>query len=119
MSDSATASSASTPPTSAPPSPELQTLTISDKIVTDEDKAEAAKLKAEANKAFAGARLCSALLVVILHVNRATAHDFSKAVELYSSAIERNPGDATIWCNRAYARMKLEEFGYALNDASA
>ncbi|KAL1751124.1 Metallo-dependent phosphatase-like protein [Schizophyllum commune] len=99
MSDSATASSASTPPTSAPPSPELQTLTISDKIVTDEDKAEAAKLKAEANKAFA-------------------AHDFSKAVELYSSAIERNPGDATIWCNRAYARMKLEEFGYALNDAT-
>ncbi|KAI4526227.1 protein phosphatase 5 [Schizophyllum commune Loenen D] len=100
MSDSATTSSASTPPTSAPPSPELQTLSISDKIVTDEDKAEAAKLKAEANKAFA-------------------AHDFAKAVELYSSAIEKNPGDATIWCNRAYARMKLEEFGYALNDASA
>ncbi|KAI5830731.1 protein phosphatase 5 [Schizophyllum commune Tattone D] len=99
MSDSATTSSASTPPTSAPPSPELQTLSISDKIVTDEDKAEAAKLKAEANKAFA-------------------AHDFAKAVELYSSAIERNPGDATIWCNRAYARMKLEEFGYALNDAT-
>ncbi|KAL1704966.1 Metallo-dependent phosphatase-like protein [Schizophyllum commune] len=99
MSDSATTSSASTPPTSAPPSPELQTLSISDKIVTDEDKAEAAKLKSEANKAFA-------------------AHDFAKAVELYSSAIEKNPGDATIWCNRAYARMKLEEFGYALNDAT-
>ncbi|KAI5890586.1 protein phosphatase 5 [Schizophyllum commune H4-8] len=99
MSDTATTSSASTPPTSAPPSPELQTLSISDKIVTDEDKAEAAKLKAEANKAFA-------------------AHDFAKAVELYSNAIEKNPGDATIWCNRAYARMKLEEFGYALNDAT-
>lgn len=26
--------------------------------------------------------------------------------------------DATLWCNRAYMRTKLEEHGYALADAS-
>jgi len=41
------------------------------------------------------------------------------AARLYSEAIEKNPNDPTLWCNRAYARMKLEEFGYALSDASA
>jgi len=41
------------------------------------------------------------------------------AAKLYSEAIEKNPNDSTLWCNRAYARMKLEEFGYALSDASA
>ncbi|KAL1742474.1 Metallo-dependent phosphatase-like protein [Schizophyllum fasciatum] len=99
MSDSATESSTSTPPTSLPPSPELQTLSISEKDVSDADKAEATKLKAEANKAF-------------------SAHNFAGAIELYTRAIEKNPTDATFWCNRAYARMKLEEFGYALNDAT-
>jgi len=46
------------------------------------------------------------------------AHDFPTAAKLYSQAIEKNPNDPTLWCNRAYARMKLEEYGYALNDAS-
>lgn len=46
-------------------------------------------------------------------------HEFTRAVELYSEAIENNALDATLWNNRAYARMKLEEFGYALADASA
>ncbi|CAK5265691.1 unnamed protein product [Mycena citricolor] len=86
---------ASTPPSSAP-SPQLQALSIE---VSDEDKAAAAALKTQANKAF-------------------TSHDFPNAAKLYSEAIEKNPSDATIWCNRAYSRMKLEEFGYALTDAS-
>lgn len=47
-----------------------------------------------------------------------TGHDFPKAAELYSKAIELNPKDATLWCNRAYTRIKLEEHGYGLNDAS-
>jgi serine/threonine-protein phosphatase 5 len=34
-------------------------------------------------------------------------------------ALERNPLDATLWCNRAFVRTKLEEHGYALADASA
>jgi serine/threonine-protein phosphatase 5 len=46
------------------------------------------------------------------------AHDFPTAADLYTAAIAKNPLDATIWCNRASARMKLEEFGYALADAS-
>lgn len=46
------------------------------------------------------------------------AHDFPAAVRLYSEAIEKNPLESTLWCNRAYARMKLEQFGYALSDAS-
>lgn len=48
-----------------------------------------------------------------------SGHDFTTAAKLYSDAIEKNPNESTLWCNRAYARMKLEEFGYALNDASA
>ena len=40
------------------------------------------------------------------------------AVEAYSEAIDVNPLDQTLWCNRALARIKLEEFGTALSDAS-
>ncbi|KAK7053477.1 Palmitoyl-protein thioesterase 1 [Paramarasmius palmivorus] len=46
------------------------------------------------------------------------AHDYTTAIQLYTEAIEKNPNEPTLWCNRAYARMKLEEFGYALSDAS-
>ena len=49
----------------------------------------------------------------------AAAHDFNKAAQLYSEAIEKNPLDPTLWCNRAYTRIKLEEHGYGLADASA
>ncbi|KAF5326277.1 hypothetical protein D9611_000049 [Ephemerocybe angulata] len=104
MSDSSTSSSpslaGSTPPSSLP-SPEIQTLSLADtpREISDADKAEAAKLKAEANKAF-------------------VAHDFPNAAKYYSLAIEKNPYDATFWCNRAATRMKLEEHGYALSDAS-
>lgn len=46
-------------------------------------------------------------------------HDFPQAAHLYSEAIEKNPYDATLYCNRAYARLKIEEHGYALADACA
>ncbi|KAL0956377.1 hypothetical protein HGRIS_002524 [Hohenbuehelia grisea] len=102
MSDSETASTASgsTPPSSIP-SPQLQTLSLKDldADVSDSAKAEALKLKAEANKAF-------------------TSHDYTEAIRLYSAAIDKNPRDATVWCNRAYARIRLEEYGYALADAT-
>jgi hypothetical protein len=45
-------------------------------------------------------------------------HAFRMAVEAYSEAIDVNPLDQTLWCNRALARIKLEEFGTALSDAS-
>jgi hypothetical protein len=50
--------------------------------------------------------------------NTFTGQEFSHAAELYTRAIEHNPTDATIFCNRAYARMKLEEHGYAIGDCS-
>lgn len=95
-SSSAPPSRASTAPSSLP-SPEIQTLTLGG--VTDEDRAEAAKIKTKANQAFA-------------------SHNFVEAVRLYTQAIEVNPLDATYWCNRAAARTKLEEYGFALSDAS-
>ncbi|KAI0745788.1 Metallo-dependent phosphatase-like protein [Earliella scabrosa] len=91
------ASQPSTPGTSQPPSPTLAKLSLQD--ISEEAKAEAAKLKAEANKAF-------------------QSHEFNKAADLYTLAIEKNPADPTLWCNRAYARIKLEEHGYGLSDAS-
>ena len=45
-------------------------------------------------------------------------HHFNEAADLYTKAIELNPRDATIWCNRAYTRIKLEEHGYGLSDAT-
>lgn len=49
---------------------------------------------------------------------RCKGHNFPDAAKLYTQAIELDPTDKTYWCNRAIARMKLEEYGYALNDAS-
>ncbi|KAH9485179.1 Serine/threonine-protein phosphatase T [Psilocybe cubensis] len=101
MSDQSTPSpslAASSPPTSLPPSPELQKLNLSSEV-SEQDKQEALRLKAAANKAF-------------------TSHEFNDAARLYSESIQKNPNEPTVWCNRAYARMKLEEYGYALTDAS-
>ncbi|KAG5648620.1 hypothetical protein DXG03_003231 [Asterophora parasitica] len=92
------ASSTSTLPSSLP-SPELKNLSLEPTAVSEEDKAEALRLKGEANKAF-------------------TSHDFPSAASLYSQSIDQNPNEPTVWCNRAYTRMKLEEYGYALSDAT-
>ncbi|KAN0129198.1 Metallo-dependent phosphatase-like protein [Lactarius tabidus] len=102
MSESSQSSSSLSPNTSpsSAPSPALSSLSLTDlKEVSDEDRQEAARLKADANKAFLG-------------------HDFPRAAQLYSTAIKHNPGDATLFCNRAYTRIKLEEHGYALHDAA-
>ncbi|CAL1707379.1 unnamed protein product [Somion occarium] len=89
---------ASTPLSSLPSSPTLSNA-ILEAEVSEQAKEKAAKLKAQANKAFSN-------------------HHFTEAADLYTQAIELNPKDATLWCNRAYTRIKLEEHGYALNDAS-
>lgn len=102
MSESSQSTSSLSPNTSlsSVPSPALSTLSLTDlKEVSDKDRQEAARLKADANKAFLG-------------------HDFTRAAQLYSTAIKHNPGDATLFCNRAYTRIKLEEHGYALHDAA-
>jgi len=67
--------------------------------VTDKDKAEAARLKTEGNKAF-------------------QQNHFEEAALKYSEALEHNPFDATLFCNRAYMRMKIEQHGFAIDDAT-
>lgn len=59
----------------------------------------AEQLKAEANRAFGAKR-------------------YAKAVELYSKAIEANPSVAVYYSNRAFAHLRLENYGAAINDAS-
>ncbi|CAK9314701.1 unnamed protein product [Citrullus colocynthis] len=47
-----------------------------------------------------------------------TAHKYAQAINLYTQAIELNNQNAIYWANRAFARIKLEEYGSALEDAS-
>lgn len=63
------------------------------------DIAEATSLKQQGNKAFA-------------------AHDWPKAIDFYTQAIEKNDQDPSFYCNRAQANIKLEAYGYAISDAT-
>lgn len=47
-----------------------------------------------------------------------TAHKYAQAINLYTQAIELNNQNAIYWANRAFAHIKLEEYGSALEDAS-
>ena len=44
--------------------------------------------------------------------------DYQEAVNLYSRAIELSPSSAVYHANRSIANLRLENFGYALNDAN-
>lgn len=68
-------------------------------MATPEEKEKATALKNEGNKAFA-------------------AHDWPKAAELYTKAIEINPNEPTYYSNRAQAYLKSEAYGYAIADAT-
>lgn len=43
---------------------------------------------------------------------------FEDAVECYSEAIDLNPTVAVYYGNRSFANLKMENYGYALADAS-
>ncbi|TLD25437.1 hypothetical protein PspLS_05760 [Pyricularia sp. CBS 133598] len=62
-------------------------------------KAQATELKNQGNKAF-------------------QSHDWPKAIEFYTQAIELNPEEPTLYSNRAQAYLKTEAYGYAVADAS-
>lgn len=39
-------------------------------------------------------------------------------MDLYTASLNKNPFDAAVWSNRAAVRLKLEEYGLAIADAS-
>lgn len=46
------------------------------------------------------------------------ANKFSQAIDLYSESINLNGLNAVYWANRAFAHIKLEEYGCAVQDAT-
>jgi len=46
------------------------------------------------------------------------ARKYSQAIDLYTQAIELNGQNAVYWANRAFAHIKLEEYGSAIQDAT-
>ncbi|KAM3960527.1 protein phosphatase D3 [Aphomia sociella] len=67
--------------------------------VSQEDIEAAEKLKNEANEFF-------------------KKQNYNSAIELYTKAIEKNSKNAVFFANRSIANLRLENFGYALVDAS-
>ncbi|KAJ1975703.1 Palmitoyl-protein thioesterase 1 [Dimargaris xerosporica] len=66
--------------------------------VTPEQSQKAEELKTDANKYF---KECK----------------YDDAIRLYTEAIELDPTQAAYYCNRAFAYIKTEAFGYAIADA--
>jgi serine/threonine-protein phosphatase 5 len=127
---------------------ELEEEVDMDRIITDQDREQAAELKVKANKAFAGRSLVSFLLgmsggsgskVEIRGSGRAqawmstfsplsyhpfrrradkSAKEFNQSIDLYSEAIALNPKDSTLWNNRGMSKSRMEEHGAAIADAS-
>jgi serine/threonine-protein phosphatase 5 len=74
--------------------------------VSEENKAAASALKAKANEAF---KSLSHPLIAGPETDLMSliGKNFMEAATLYGQALEKNDQDATIWCNRAFARMNL------------
>jgi serine/threonine-protein phosphatase 5 len=98
---------------------ELEPEVDEDKIITDEDRKEAAEVKAKANKAFAGElNLPLTSLLHLVMLIKLIAKDFKQSIELYTQAISLDPKDSTLWNNRAMSKGRLEEHGGAIADTS-
>ncbi|KAI5480161.1 protein phosphatase 5, partial [Pseudohyphozyma bogoriensis] len=67
--------------------------------VSDEEKAAALKIKSEANALF-------------------SASKYGPSLDLYTASLNKNPFDPVVWSNRAAVRLKLEEHGLAIADAT-
>uniref|UniRef100_A0A5S6R1X1 protein-serine/threonine phosphatase n=1 Tax=Trichuris muris TaxID=70415 RepID=A0A5S6R1X1_TRIMR len=46
------------------------------------------------------------------------AKQYDKAIELYTQALELNPDDLHVWCNRSLAYIRTELYALALSDAT-
>ena len=49
---------------------------------------------------------------------RTAEKHFQQAVDVYTEAIARNPTSAVYFSNRAFAHIRLEEYGSAILDAT-
>ncbi|KWU41314.1 protein phosphatase 5 [Rhodotorula sp. JG-1b] len=67
--------------------------------VSDDDKKLALSLKSQANAQF-------------------TQSHYRESLDLYTVSLNKNPFDPIVWSNRAAVRLKLEEHGLAIADAS-
>lgn len=62
--------------------------------------------------------LMCCLINPIFCARQPAAHRFSRAVDLYTKAIELNADNAVLYANRAFAHTRLEEYGSAIADAT-
>jgi len=47
-----------------------------------------------------------------------TEKNYDEAIRLYTEAISLNPKSAVYYANRSFAQLRMENYGYALDDAS-
>jgi len=95
----ATATSESIPSVTSKIPPDGPPSEINCTEITEDQEKQAEALKTEANEYF-------------------KQEKFQQAVDLYTKAIEINPKKAVYHANRSIANLRLENFGYALSDAS-
>ena len=95
----ATATSESNPNVASKIPPDGPSSEIDCTEITEDQEKQAEALKTEANEYF-------------------KQEKFQQAVDLYTKAIEINPKKAVYHANRSIANLRLENFGYALSDAS-
>ena len=67
--------------------------------IDQDERAEALRIKSEANKLF-------------------TSSKYLEALQMYTLSLNKNPFDPAVWCNRAATRLKLEEHGLAIADST-
>jgi tetratricopeptide (TPR) repeat protein len=61
---------------------------------------------------------CLSNVVVCSYSHTTTDAKFPQAVELYTKAIEIDPSSAILYSNRAFAYIKIEQYGAAITDAT-
>lgn len=67
--------------------------------IDQDERAEALRIKSDANKLF-------------------TSSKYPDALAMYTLSLNKNPFDPAVWCNRAATRLKMEEHGLAIADAT-
>lgn len=58
------------------------------------------------------------VITSLWHNLKISGQVYNSAIDLYTKALEKNPKNAVLYANRSIANLRLENFGYALTDAS-